>query len=79
MEEKFRVELLTMLDKRMSKEQISAVDMALTALFGSTMYQNRAQNLRYVMTPTSGSSIHTSHRCAWRGVLKRRLSNITMR
>ena len=33
MEEKFRVELLTMLDKRMSKEQISAVDMALTALF----------------------------------------------
>ena len=33
MEEKFRVELLTMLDKSMSKEQISAVDMALTALF----------------------------------------------
>ena len=33
MEEKFRVELLTVLDKRMSKEQISAVDMALTALF----------------------------------------------
>ena len=33
MEEKFRVELLTMLNKRMSKEQISAVDMALTALF----------------------------------------------
>lgn len=33
MKEKFRVELLTMLDKSMSKEQISAVDMALTALF----------------------------------------------
>ena len=33
MEEKFRVELLTMLDKRMSKELVSAVDMALTALF----------------------------------------------
>ena len=33
MEEKFRVELLTMLDKRMSKELVSVVDMALTALF----------------------------------------------
>ena len=33
MEEKFRVELLTMLDKSMSKEVISVVDMALTALF----------------------------------------------
>ena len=33
MEEKFRVELLTMLDKSMSKELVSAVDMALTALF----------------------------------------------
>ena len=33
MEEKFRVELLTMLGKSMSKELVSAVDMALTALF----------------------------------------------
>lgn len=33
MEEKFRVELLTMLDKSMSKELVSVVDMALTALF----------------------------------------------
>lgn len=33
MEEKFRVELLTMLGMSMDKEQISAVDMALTALF----------------------------------------------
>ena len=33
MEEKFRVELLMMLDKSMSKELVSVVDMALTALF----------------------------------------------
>lgn len=33
MEEKFRVELLTMLGKSMSKELVSVVDMALTALF----------------------------------------------
>lgn len=33
MEEKFRAELLTMLDKSMSKELVSVVDMALTALF----------------------------------------------
>lgn len=33
MEEKFRVELLTMLDMSMSKELVSVVDMALTALF----------------------------------------------
>ena len=33
MEEKFRVELLTMLGKSMSKDLVSAVDMALTALF----------------------------------------------
>lgn len=33
MEEKFRVELLTMLDMNMSKELVNVVDMALTALF----------------------------------------------
>lgn len=33
MEEKFRVELLMMLEKSMSKEVVSVVDMALTALF----------------------------------------------
>ena len=33
MEEKFRMELLAILNKGMDKEQINAVDMALTALF----------------------------------------------
>ena len=33
MEEKFRTELLAMLDKKMDKEQINEVDIALTALF----------------------------------------------
>ena len=33
MEEKFRTELLAILDKKMDKEQINEVDIALTALF----------------------------------------------
>lgn len=43
MEEKFRTELLAILYKKMGKEQISEVDMALSALFAGIMWWNSVQ------------------------------------